>query len=260
MSKSPDAFRTISEVAEWLGIQAHVLRFWESKFAQVKPVKRAGGRRYYRPADMLLIGGIKKLLHDEGMTIKGVQGILREHGVAHVSAMSQSLDETAFVSAPPAGTENDDVVVPFSGTPRPEQSQFDLGPGPDDASEEDHDLPTEVPSDILEGIVAAEETPDDADDEPEAAEAARESAPAEPEQADTADDITAAPEPAPAKPVITPVDVADPPAEDQITCAPGVLSGLAETTEIAPEQRDELEQLAAALGQLQAGLENLGSQ
>ncbi len=58
MSKSPDAFRTISEVADWLGIQAHVLRFWESKFTQVKPIKRAGGRRYYRPADMLLLGGI----------------------------------------------------------------------------------------------------------------------------------------------------------------------------------------------------------
>ena len=70
MVKSPDAFRTISEVADWLGIQAHVLRFWESKFTQVKPIKRAGGRRYYRPADMLLLGGIKKLLHDDGLTIK----------------------------------------------------------------------------------------------------------------------------------------------------------------------------------------------
>ena len=61
MSKSPDAFRTISEVADWLGVQAHVLRFWESRFTQVKPVKRAGGRRYYRPNDMRLLGGIKKL-------------------------------------------------------------------------------------------------------------------------------------------------------------------------------------------------------
>ena len=62
--KSPDAFRTISEVAEWLDTPAHVLRFWESKFTQVKPVKRAGGRRYYRPADMELIGGIKRLLQE----------------------------------------------------------------------------------------------------------------------------------------------------------------------------------------------------
>ena len=93
MAKSPDAFRTISEVAEWLGVPTHVLRFWESKFSQVKPIKRAGGRRYYRPADMLLLGGIKLLLHDKGLTIKGVQKILREQGVAHVSDLSQSLDD-----------------------------------------------------------------------------------------------------------------------------------------------------------------------
>ncbi|MDT8326823.1 MAG: MerR family transcriptional regulator [Roseovarius sp.] len=93
MAKSADAFRTISEVAEWLEVPAHVLRFWESKFSQIKPVKRAGGRRYYRPADMILLGGIKALLHDEGMTIKGVQKLLREQGVRHVSDLSQALDE-----------------------------------------------------------------------------------------------------------------------------------------------------------------------
>ncbi|MHA7851350.1 MerR family transcriptional regulator [Roseovarius sp.] len=92
MAKSADAFRTISEVADWLETPAHVLRFWESKFSQVKPVKRAGGRRYYRPADMELLGGIKKLLHDDGMTIKGVQKILREEGVKHVAALSQPVD------------------------------------------------------------------------------------------------------------------------------------------------------------------------
>jgi len=92
MAKSADAFRTISEVADWLETPAHVLRFWESKFSQVKPVKRAGGRRYYRPADMELLGGIKKLLHDDGMTIKGVQKILREQGVKHVSALSQPVE------------------------------------------------------------------------------------------------------------------------------------------------------------------------
>jgi len=91
--KSADAFRTISEVADWLDRPAHVLRFWESKFTQVKPVKRAGGRRYYRPEDMRLLGGIKKLLHDDGMTIKGAQKVLREQGVRYVSALSQPLDE-----------------------------------------------------------------------------------------------------------------------------------------------------------------------
>ncbi|CUH89027.1 MerR family regulatory protein [Phaeobacter sp. CECT 5382] len=92
MSKSPDAFRTISEVADWLGVQAHVLRFWESKFTQIKPVKRAGGRRYYRPADMLLLGGIRKLLHQDGMSIKEVQAILRDLGISHVSQMSHDLE------------------------------------------------------------------------------------------------------------------------------------------------------------------------
>jgi len=73
VTKSADAFRTISEVADWLDTPTHVLRFWESEFSQIKPVKRAGGRRYYRPQDMLLIGGIKKLLHHDGLTIKGAQ-------------------------------------------------------------------------------------------------------------------------------------------------------------------------------------------
>lgn len=92
-SKSPEAFRTISEVAEWLGVPTHVLRFWESRFAQVKPVKRAGGRRYYRPSDMELLGGIRKLLHDDGMTIRGVQKLLREEGVKYVAAMSPPVDQ-----------------------------------------------------------------------------------------------------------------------------------------------------------------------
>jgi DNA-binding transcriptional MerR regulator len=92
VAKSPDAFRTISEVADWLGVEAHVLRFWESRFAQVKPVKRAGGRRYYRPSDMALLGGIRRLLHDDGMTIRGVQKILREQGVGHVAGLSPELN------------------------------------------------------------------------------------------------------------------------------------------------------------------------
>lgn len=116
MSKSRDAFRTISEVSDWLDTPAHVLRFWESKFSQVKPVKRAGGRRYYRPMDMALLGGIKKLLHEDGMTIKGVQKLLREKGVKHVAALAELPEEpdstpptveaepqsTATVADPPA--------------------------------------------------------------------------------------------------------------------------------------------------------------
>ncbi len=92
MTKSADAFRTISEVADWLETETHVLRFWESKFKQIKPVKRAGGRRYYRPKDMLIIGGIKKLLHEDGITIKGTQKIIKDNGLDYVSKLSKPLD------------------------------------------------------------------------------------------------------------------------------------------------------------------------
>ena len=92
MTKSAEAFRTISEVAEWLETETHVLRFWESKFSQIKPVKRAGGRRYYRPKDMLIIGGIKKLLHEDGLTIKGTQRIIKDKGLSYVSNLSKPLE------------------------------------------------------------------------------------------------------------------------------------------------------------------------
>ncbi|MGB7318203.1 MAG: MerR family transcriptional regulator [Planktotalea sp.] len=119
MPKSKDAFRTISEVAEWLETPAHVLRFWESKFTQVKPVKRAGGRRYYRPADMLLLGGIKKLLHDDGLTIKGAQKLLREHGVKHVVDLSQPLDDDLIDEdqIEEAAYEHDAQPEPFAEEP-----------------------------------------------------------------------------------------------------------------------------------------------
>ncbi|MDX1782040.1 MAG: MerR family transcriptional regulator [Thalassovita sp.] len=141
MAKSPDAFRTISEVADWLDRPAHVLRFWESKFSQVKPVKRAGGRRYYRPQDMLLLGGIKKLLHDDGMTIKGVQKLLREQGVQHVASLSQPLNHADSepgaaaaepVSAPePKVAESPDNLLAFK-RPEPKPASEAAAPAPDD--------------------------------------------------------------------------------------------------------------------------------
>ena len=114
MDKSPDAFRTITEVAKWLDTPAHVLRFWESRFSQIKPVKRAGGRRYYRPTDMLLLGGIKKLLHDDGTTIKAVQSLLREQGVQHVQSLSQPVSVQVIIKKKSAETaaSTDDVPVP----------------------------------------------------------------------------------------------------------------------------------------------------
>ena len=95
MDKSPEAFRTISEVADALDVPPHVLRFWETRFAQVKPVKRGGGRRYYRPEDVRLLRGIRGLLYDDGMTIKGVQKILRERGIRHVIGLGTAAEREA---------------------------------------------------------------------------------------------------------------------------------------------------------------------
>ena len=100
MSKSADAFRTISEVAEVLDTPAHVLRFWESRFSQIKPVKRAGGRRYYRPSDVALLSGIKKLLHEDGLTIRGVQKLLREQGVRQIAGLADGTTELDTAPAP----------------------------------------------------------------------------------------------------------------------------------------------------------------
>ncbi len=82
--KAPEAFRTISEVAEQLDVPQHVLRFWETRFSQIRPMKRGGGRRYYRPADVDLLKGIRTLLYGEGYTIRGAQKILKDNGIAHV--------------------------------------------------------------------------------------------------------------------------------------------------------------------------------
>ncbi len=89
IEKSVDAFRTISEVAEGLSVPQHVLRFWETRFSQVKPMKRAGGRRYYRPVDVELLRGIHDLLYKKGYTIRGVQLILKDEGQAYVSAIGR---------------------------------------------------------------------------------------------------------------------------------------------------------------------------
>lgn len=87
--KAPEAFRTISEVAEQLDVPQHVLRFWETRFSQIRPMKRGGGRRYYRPTDIDLLQGIRKLLYGEGYTIRGAQKILKDQGIAHVVAIGR---------------------------------------------------------------------------------------------------------------------------------------------------------------------------
>ena len=106
MEKSPEAFRTISEVAAELAVPQHVLRFWESKFPQVKPMKRGGGRRYYRPQDLNLLRGIRHLLYGDGFTIRGVQKVLREQGVRFVVDCGRGV--TPAIA--PASTENHAAV------------------------------------------------------------------------------------------------------------------------------------------------------
>lgn len=118
--KAPDAYRTISEAAEALDLPAHVLRFWESRFSQIKPVKRAGGRRLYRPGDLQLLRGIRALLYEQGYTIKGAQKYLRENGVAAVSALADG--QAAPVVAAPSLSER------YVATPGPASGASVLDP------------------------------------------------------------------------------------------------------------------------------------
>ena len=106
MAKGPEAFRTISEAADELHVPQHVLRFWETKFAFIKPMKRAGGRRFYRPADIAVLRGVRRLLHDEGYTIKGVQKLQREQGVKRLVAAGEG-DLPPSTEAAPASKARD---------------------------------------------------------------------------------------------------------------------------------------------------------
>jgi DNA-binding transcriptional MerR regulator len=107
--KAPDAFRTISEVAAELELPQHVLRFWETRFPQIKPMKRGGGRRYYRPEDVDLLRGIRLLLYGEGFTIRGVQRLLKEKGVAFVVEVGQTGSVETVTAAEPE--EDEDIEV-----------------------------------------------------------------------------------------------------------------------------------------------------
>lgn len=239
MAKSPDAFRTISEVADWLGIQAHVLRFWESKFSPVKPVKRAGGRRYYRPADMLLLGGIKKLLHDDGMTIKGVQKMLREQGIAHVSGLSQSIDESA-ISIEVEAEDISATVLQFQGKTAPE---------PDIVEEVE---PMVVATTVADDILAEPEQPTEAETvEPdELVESAvlpsfLNRSLVDDEPADTTKSTLSAPQPDIPRAII--VDAPDPGPDDSQNYSPGSLGQLAGLDYLTATQAQKISPLAKEL-------------
>ena len=105
MAKGPDAFRTISEAADELGVPQHVLRFWETKFSFIRPMKRAGGRRFYRPQDISMLRGVKTLLHEDGYTIKGVQRLHKEQGLKRL------LSAAGGEAAPPPEPSRDEGPV-----------------------------------------------------------------------------------------------------------------------------------------------------
>lgn len=145
MEKSPDAFRTISEVAEDLNLPQHVLRFWETRFAQIKPMKRGGGRRYYRPQDIELIKGIRHMLYDQGYTIKGVQKLLKENGNHFVAAIgagdlaaaeviAQRKQQAAPAPASPQPRGQDDEMLVGEPKVRPSRRFFGLGKAEDDGA------------------------------------------------------------------------------------------------------------------------------
>lgn len=160
MAKSREAFRTISEVAEWLDVQTHVLRFWESKFSQVKPVKRAGGRRYYRPQDMELLGGLKKLLHEDGMPIKDAQQLLREKGVKHVSSLSRPVDEEDQPVEAVAEDVTEETALEPVEAPQ-EEPQVDVQPDGAPESKPAQEKPVEATDGELEAAPEADDPLED---------------------------------------------------------------------------------------------------
>lgn len=117
LEKSPEAFRTISEAAEELDVPQHVLRFWETRFSQIRPMKRGGGRRYYRPEDVDLLKGIRHLLYGKGYTIRGVQRILREEGIAHVIGIGRG-----EIAAAPEAAEAEPAADEGDGTEPPDEA------------------------------------------------------------------------------------------------------------------------------------------
>lgn len=128
MDKAPDAFRTISEVADDLDIPQHVLRFWESRFTQIRPMKRGGGRRYYRPDDVALLRGIRHLLYGQGYTIRGVQRILREQGIGFVqSVWEEGAEQPEHATEDETHTDRSEVeaavAAPPPSTPKAERRE-----------------------------------------------------------------------------------------------------------------------------------------
>jgi DNA-binding transcriptional MerR regulator len=148
LDKAPDAFRTISEVADDLDIPQHVLRFWETRFSQIKPMKRSGGRRYYRPDDVDLLRGIRRLLYGEGYTIRGVQRILKEHGIKSVQGLIDGSPST------PSFAATDEAA-------RHEHAEHDEDAADADVADNEDDVEDDIEEDeVVEAPVAARRVPE----------------------------------------------------------------------------------------------------
>jgi DNA-binding transcriptional MerR regulator len=158
LDKAPDAFRTISEVADDLDIPQHVLRFWETRFTQIKPMKRSGGRRYYRPDDVDLLRGIRRLLYGEGYTIRGVQRILKENGIKSVQGL---VDGHAAPSFAPTSA----AIAPRVQAKRPVIEEDHEEEEAEDEAERDEEIEEEAEDEAdAEGAEDEEEEEGDEDD------------------------------------------------------------------------------------------------
>lgn len=201
MTKSADAFRTISEVAELLETPAHVIRFWETRFSQLRPVKRAGGRRYFRPADVALLGGLKHLLHGEGLSIRDVQKLLKEQGVSHVMGFA---DTSRLFAAPedepaaPAAVAPAERPTPLSEA-GPGSEAPALRPPPQSDAGTDTDAPAAALAEGVQGLGPAVDGPGSEPQSgphgrvasPETVRAEAPLTPEEPSRADGTDAVTA---------------------------------------------------------------------
>lgn len=130
MDKSPDAFRTISEAADELDLPQHVLRFWETRFSTIRPLKRGGGRRYYRPEDVMLLKGIRYLLYDRGFTIKGVQKILKDYGPRYVVGIGEGRPVDQLPPPEPDTGDEEPMFDDAPGEVEPAESPAVEAPAP----------------------------------------------------------------------------------------------------------------------------------
>jgi DNA-binding transcriptional MerR regulator len=154
MDKAPGAFRTISEVADEIDVPQHVLRFWESRFTQIRPMKRGGGRRFYRPEDVDLLRGVRHLLYGEGYTIRGVQRILREQGAAFVQSIWRAGADVPTPDAEDGEEEDEIVATTVPGRSEPDLSVFATSPRAAEAAGEERSAERREPV-LAAGFAAA---------------------------------------------------------------------------------------------------------